>query len=68
MTQVILIKKKVGVTVDTKSPETFEQVTCRCCGALLFKAKNFLVKSESGVEPRYQIEIRCRRCKKMNLF
>jgi RNase P subunit RPR2 len=68
MGQAILIKKPIGLTVDTKAPETFDQVTCKCCGALLFKAKNFLAKSESRAARPFQIEIRCRRCKKINLF
>ncbi|RDE12129.1 MAG: hypothetical protein C4K49_10630 [Candidatus Thorarchaeota archaeon] len=55
--------KKVRVKLVVHS-DYVEHIRCRDCSALLFKAKIPLLKSEQPMG----IEVKCRRCGKINRF
>lgn len=55
--------RKVKVRLVVHS-DYAEQVRCKDCSALLFKAKMPFLKSEHSLG----IEVKCRRCGKINRF
>jgi RNase P subunit RPR2 len=59
--------KKLRLIIKKSNKEEFKRVSCKHCGNLLFRETG-LQKSISESGERLKIEIKCRKCKEINLF